>query len=231
MSATAADLIQPSASTDSLRAAARALGELGRAELADRLAPVIARLHAPMEPAERAELAASALSFCQRLHGSARSGDALALARAVLAQAAAAGDSVLELRASTACGLLAADIADVVGAIEFHVRALRLAGEDRIEASGVWNNIGLAMGIAANYEMALRCYQRAVSLVQDEPGRVYSRYAALGNLVKSHVQVGSYGEGLAVADRALAEETAAFRDRDPMSVLRLRRNVVRLMVA
>jgi len=231
MSPAAAESTHASAPPDSLRAADRTLAELGRAELAARLAPVIARLHAPLEPAERVELAADALSFCKHLHANARSGDALALARAVLAQAAAAGDALLELRAATACGLLSADIADVVGAIEFHVRALRLAGEDRIEASGVWNNIGLAMGIAGNYEMALRCYQRAVNLVQDEPGRVYSRYAGLGNLVKSHLQVGSHGEGLAVADRALAEETAAFRDRDPMSVLRLRRNVVWLLVA
>ena len=231
MSFAAAELMQGPEAADALRAAERALGELGRLELAARLAPVIARLHGPLEPAARAELVADALSFCKRLHGNARSGDALALARAVLAQAAAAGDSLLELRAATACGLLSADIADVVGAIEFHVHALRLAGDDRIEASGVWNNIGLAMGIAGTYEMALRCYQRAVNLVQDEPGRVYSRYAALVNMVQSHFQVGTYDLGLAAADRALAEETAAFRDRDPMSVLRLRRNLVRLLVA
>ena len=231
MTSAAAKLMPPLAPPDSLPGADRRLAELGRAELAARLAPVIARLHAPMEPAERARLAADALSLCKRLHGSARSGDALALARAVLAQAAAAGDSLLELRACTACGLLSADIADVVGAVEFHVRALRLAGDDRVEASGVWNNIGLAMGVAGNNEMALRCYQRAMNLVQDEPGRVYSRYAALTNLVKSHFQAGSYSAGLSVVDRALAEETAAFRDRDPMSVLRLRRNVVWLLVA
>jgi putative two-component system response regulator len=231
MSLAAADLIHASASTDSLRAAERALGQLGREELAGRLAPVIARLYAPMTAAERMELAAGALSFCQRLHANARSGDALGLARAILAQAAAAGDTLLELRAATACGLLSADIADVVGAIEFHVRALRLAGGNRVETSGVWNNIGLAMGIAGNYEMAVRCYQRAVSFVQDEPGRVYSRYAALINLVQSHFQLGMYDRGLAAAEHALAEETAAFRDRDPMSVLRLRRNLVRLLVA
>ncbi|HEX3096325.1 MAG TPA: HD domain-containing phosphohydrolase [Usitatibacter sp.] len=231
MSFAAAESMLAPTPTDSLRVAERSLGELGRAELAARLAPAIVRLQGPMERSERAELAAAALSFCQRLHGMARSGDALGLARAVLAQAAAAGDTVLELRATTACGLLCADIADVVGAIEYHVRALRLAGENRVEASGVWNNIGLALGVAGNYEMALRCYQRAVNLAQDEPGRVYSRYAALGNLVKSHFQLGSYREGLAVTDRALAEETAAFRDHDPMSVLRLRRNLVRLLVA
>jgi putative two-component system response regulator len=87
------------------------------------------------------------------------------------------------------------------------------------------------MGIAGNYDMAVRCYQRAVSFVQDEPGRVYSRYAALINLVQSHFQLGMYDRGLAAAEHALAEETAAFRDRDPMSVLRLRRNLVRLLVA
>jgi putative two-component system response regulator len=140
-------------------------------------------------------------------------------------------DARLERTASTACGILSADIADVVGAIEHHVRALRLAGDDQAEASGIWNNIGLAMSIAGNFDMAARCYQRALNLVEGEPGRVFSRYAALLNLVQSHFETASYEEGAPVADRALAEETPEFRRRDLMGALRLRRNVVRLLVA
>ncbi len=207
------------------------IGELGRAELAAVLAPVIERLHERLPAGEAAEVAPSILAFCRRLYANARSGDALPLARAVLAQTVLAGDPVLERRAATVCGLLSADSADVVGAIEHHVRALRLAGDDRIEASGIWNNIGLAMAIAGNAEMAGRCYQRSVDLVKSEPDPVYARYVAWVNLAQSNFQLGCHEEGLIFADRALMEQTGAIRDRDLHVALLLRRNLVRLLVA
>jgi putative two-component system response regulator len=111
------------------------------------------------------------------------------------------------------------------------VNALRLASDDPVEASGIWNNIGLAMGIAGNYEMAGRCYQRAIGLLACVEEPVYARYAACMNLAQSKMETGAYSDGLVSAEKARYEETADFRERDPMGVLRLRRNLVRLLVA
>jgi putative two-component system response regulator len=118
-----------------------------------------------------------------------------------------------------------------VGAIEHHVQALRLAGGDRVEASGVWNNIGLAMGIAGNYEMAARCYHRAIQLSEAESEPVYSRYMAYMNLSHALLQVDMIEEGLRYGHMALREQTRMFRERDLHSALLLQRNLVRLLVA
>src|SRR5258706_11069586 len=136
-------------------------------------------------------------------------------------------------RAATACGVLCADTADLVGAIEHHVFALRLAtaANDEVEMSGVWNTIGLAMGISGHYELASRCYRRCLELVENEAGPVFSRYAACGNLAHSLLQVGASEEGLAFARKALQELTPAFREQDPQGVVLLERNLVRLLVA
>jgi putative two-component system response regulator len=216
---------------DALRQLESRLASVGREELSEALAPVIRQFNGAMPPAEAAAAAEAALAFCRRLYANARSGDALPLARAVLAQAVASRSGALERRAATACGLLAADTADVVGAVEYHVRALRLAGDDRVEASGVWNNIGLAMGIAGNYDMAAKCYQRALQLAEGEPQPVYSRYMAYMNLAHAQLQLERVGEGLECATRALREQTRAFREADLHSALLLERNVVRLLVA
>ena len=214
-----------------LRRAEARLAVIPRAELAHLLGPVIERLHERLPAGEAAGVADAALAFCRRLYANARSGDALPLARAVLAQAALAGDAALERRAATACGLLSADTADLVGAIEHHVQALRLAGDDRIEASGVWNNIGLAMGIAGNYEMAARCYHRSIQLSESQKEPVYSRYMAYMNLAHALLQVDMLEEGLRYGHMALREQTRAFRERDLHSALLLQRNLVRLLVA
>ena len=213
-----------------LRGLEHRLPTLGRGELGRLLMPFVHRLQEPLPTAQVPEVVDAALSLCRRLYANARSGDALPLARAVLVQSTLACDPALERRAATACGLLSADTADIVGAIEHHVRALRLAG-NAVEIAGVWNNIGMAMGIAGNYELAGRCYQRALNLLEGEPDAAYERYVACGNLAQSQFQVGAHEEGLAFAQRALSEQAPAFRDRDSHVALFLRRNVVRLLVA
>ncbi|HSN20017.1 MAG TPA: hypothetical protein VLS49_05025, partial [Usitatibacter sp.] len=219
------DLLEP------LRALEPRLSGIGRAELAACLAPVTERLKERIPDAQWRELAPYALSLCRRLYANARSGDALILARAVLFQASLADDAVLERRASMVCGLLAADTADIVEAVEHYVNALRLANDDPVEASGIWNNIGLAMGIAGNYEMAGRCYERAIELASDRTEPMFARYAACVNLAQSHFHLRSYADGLRSGERALLEQTEEFLERDPHVALLLRRNLVRLLVA
>jgi putative two-component system response regulator len=207
------------------------LAQLGRVELAEALEPLIARLHERLPAVDAVQLGEHSLGLCRQLYGNARSGDALPVARAVLAQAELSRNAELERKAAIACGLLAADMADIVTAVEFHVRSLRLAAGDRIGMCVAWNNLGLAMAVAANYEMAGRCYQRALALVEGVAEPVYQRYVVSANLAQSHFMLGAYGPGLHMALSALEEQTAAFREQDLQSALLLQRNLVRLLVA
>src|SRR5690606_12509327 len=137
----------------------------------------------------------------------ARSGDGLPLARALLDRCLDDERRQETRRAAIVCGLLAADSGDLVAALEFGVQALRLAEgrDDRVEASRIWNNIGAAIAITGNYEMAARCYQRALSLVEDEDSPVSPRYNACSNLADICYQLGRHDEGIEHAQRAIDE--------------------------
>lgn len=194
---------------------------------------LLERLRAPLPAADVESAVDAALATCRRLYGNARSKDALPLAQAALAQSTLAGGHYRILRAATACGLLSADMADLVGAIEYHVQALRIgmADENRVEMSRSWGNIGHAIGISGNFAMAARCYQRSLALVEPKPEPVSSRYTACTNLADCCFQLGRIEEGVEFGERALREMTPAFRDQDPYGAILLRRNLVRLHVA
>jgi putative two-component system response regulator len=207
------------------------LSQIGRAELAEALEPLAAAMRDAATREEAESVAQGAFDLCRRLYANGRSAEGLPLAQAILDNAMVRGDRALESKAATVCGLLAGDKADVVAAVEFHVRALRLAEGDPEACSRNWNNIGLAMAVAGNYELAGRCYQRAVSALASVPGSVLARYNAYINLANSHYQTGRFADGLHAAMFALDEQTAEFRERDVYGALLLQRNIVRLLVA
>lgn len=204
-----------------------------RARLAEALAPALAAIRGSPGGPGLPETCNAALAICRRLYSSARSSEALALATAIQEQARRCGERALESRASIACGLLSADMGDVVGALDCHSRALRMASSesDGVKMSQIWNNIGLAMASCGNYELAVRCYRRSLALVDHVEEPVFSRYAACSNISNSLSQLGDVAEGLNFANRALLELTPAFREQDPQSAVLLRRNLVRLLVA
>ena len=216
-----------------LRSLERQLPKGGGSEIAAAVAELVRRLREPLPAAIVDETVDIALAICRALYASSRSSEALPLARAALCHAETSRDRARTRRAATACGLLSSDTADLVGAIEHHVRALRLAtlDEDRVEMSRIWNNIGAATGISGNHEMAARCYRRSLALVEGEAGPLFSRYAACANLADCLFQLGEIESGLDFAQRALREMSAAFRDQDPYGAILLRRNLVRLLVA
>ena len=196
----------------------------------DALRPHFERLRAPESDAR--EAVEEALALCRTLYANARSGEGLVLARAALERAQAFGEPGLLRKAYTACGVLCADTADVAGSLEHHAQALRLtmAAGDPVESSRVWNMIGAAMGIAAHYELAARCYRRALDPLEALPGPVYVRYAARVNMADCQFQLGACEEGIPFAMQALAEESAAIREQDLHNALILQRNLVRLYV-
>jgi putative two-component system response regulator len=206
---------------------------LARPQLREAVAAAIARLDSAGPSPASAAAVDAALGACRLLYRHARSAEALSLARAALEQAKRLDDPSLARRAATACGSLAADTLDLVGAVEYHVLALRIANgaRDLEGASRAWTCIGLAMGISGHYELAARCYRRGLELVAVLEGAVYARYAALGNLGHCLYRAGAAEEGLPYALLALEEETPAFIEQDPLNALFARRNLVRILVA
>ncbi|MDH5263789.1 MAG: HD domain-containing protein [Betaproteobacteria bacterium] len=222
-----------SPSIDLLQGLEPRLAQMDRRELAEGLAPVLVRLQERLPDAERARVAESAFAFCRRLYSNGRSGDGLALARSVLAQSILADDAALERRASSVCGLLAADTADVVGAIDYQARALALAdaSRDPTARATAWNNIGLAFGVAGNYSLAVQCYRRALTAEEQVPGAVRSRYTASNNLSIGLYLTGDFAAALRFGELALQAVDPSFVDENPHSAILLRRNLARLYVS
>lgn len=174
----------------------------------------------------------ASIALARQLHALSRSGEALLIARAGLALAERGAELVWRRRATTACGLLSADSGDIAGAIEYHVAGLRLVRQESepVGAAVVWNNIGLVMGIAGHYELASRCYRRAIDEIAGLQGPRFSRYCSYANLADTHFQLGLFAEGLELASLARAEQTSEFREQELHGAVTLQRNVVRLLV-
>jgi putative two-component system response regulator len=193
---------------------------------------LMGRLQAPPEGCA-ATVMDEALAACRVLHGRARSHDALPLAQAVRARCTLEGDRPRLLRSAIACGNLSSDTGDIVGAIEYHLQALRVAtaDESRLDMARCWNNIGVALGISGSFAMAARCYHRSIALVEPLGELVYTRYSALGNLADCAYHLERIAEGVEYGERALRELTPEFLREDPYGAILLRRNLVRVHLA
>ena len=223
----------PSTPAEALRDIAERIPHLGRDERREAVVRAGERLRGIAGQPGWEQAVDGGLALCRTLYHHAHSGEALTVARAAFHEAQRGGSPHWLRRAATACGIVAADTLDLVGAIEYHVVALRSAMESRdaIEASRTWNNLALAMGVSGHYELAARCNRRAVELVATVEGPVYSRYTAWSALSHHLFRAGSFSEGLSYAFLALEEETESLREQDLHSALHLRRNLVRLLVA
>ena len=199
---------------------------------AEAVESLIARLEGGLPPTEVAEVVRSALKLCRALYDQASSAATVALGQAALRAARNSGDPTLHRFAATTCGVITADVGDVVGAMELFIEALRLATlEDNHERmSGLWSNIGNVSLNSGNYEFAKRCYQRALTLVRTIDGPVYQRFNAHSCLSCTHQRMGDLEEGLRHAECALLELTPEIAAENPYGVVLLRRNFVRLLV-
>lgn len=213
--------------------AQESLAPLDRAELRKILAPQLEVLEAALPRSEALAQIEAALATGRSLYALGRSDEALPLARSVLSQARRIGEPAPIWRSLTACGILSADAFDIVGGLEFHLQALRIAddGRDPVEQGRTWNNIGLVMALAGSPGMAARAYIRSLEAVEPVAGPVFIRYSACINCANSLFHLGRYDEGLEMALRALAQLTPEFAQQDPHSVILLRRNLVNLFVA
>jgi putative two-component system response regulator len=225
----------PAASADSLPEALRevAAGLCARDArgVAAVLQPFAARLREGAEPARTKDSVDAAMSVCRELYGHGRAGEALPLLRALRDYCQRAGDRDQARRAIFLCAMAHADAGDLVGAIEHYVEALRIAAaqEDRLEMGRVWCNIGAAFGRSGREELAARCYQRCLGLLEPVVAASEVRRNALINLALSCYSLGWIDEGIGHAQLALAEMGDEVGDIHA-SIL-LRRNLARLLLA
>ena len=194
---------------------------------------LIEALSRDIAPGEEEGTLAPALRTCERLHGQARSALAIPLSRAI--RDAAHRTDVVALRrwSSTACGVLLVDTGDTVGAIQHFIEALRMAAleENRHRMSGLWQNMGTALSAAGSDEMAMRCYERALALLEKDEDPIYQRFLAYMNLAGSCSKLHRVEEGIAYGERSLHELTEEIRAVDRFNGVAAHRNLVRLYVA
>lgn len=191
------------------------------------------RLKSPLAPDQALPSSDTTLRLCQKLYANGRSFDALPFALAISLQAGFHEDTVLQRRASTACGLLLADTSDFAGAVECHTRSLRIAAsaEDVVEMSRVWNNIGVAFMTTGHFKLAAGCFRRSLAQIEKVPGPVFSRYSAQINLAHCYFYLNDCDAGLEAAGQASKALTPGFIEIDPYGAILLKRNFVRLLVA
>ena len=226
------------------------MGETSTAAMAERIAGLVSQpsaeqalresvdklietLSGEISPGDEEATLVPALRTCERLHGQAQSSLAIPLSRAI--RLAAHRTEVISLRrwSSTACGVLLIDTGDTVGAVQHFIEALRIAAleENRHRMSGLWQNIGSALSATGSDEMAMRCYERGLALLEKDEDPIYQRFLAYANLASSCFKLRRVEEGIAYGERALHELTDEIRAVDRFNGVVAHRNLVRLYVA
>jgi putative two-component system response regulator len=219
---------------DSLPAALRQLAQGLAARdahgVAALLSPFADRLREPAQPGPAQETVDAAMAVCRELYGHGRAGEALPLLRALREHCLRTGDRPQARRANFLCAMALSDAGDLVGAIEHYVEALRIAAaqEDRMEMARVWVNIGAAFGRSGRDELASRCYQRSLALLEPVVHATPIRRNALTNLALCCYGLGRIDEGIRHGERALAE--VCEEAEDPYAAILLRRNLARLLL-
>jgi len=195
------------------------------------LLPFAARLREQAEPRRAKDSVDAAMAVCRELYGHGRAGEALPLLRALREHCHSSGDRTQARRAIFLCAMAHSDGGDLVGAIEHYVEALRIAAaqEDRLEMARVWVNIGAAFGRSGRDELAVRCYERSLALLEPTVQASSVRRNALSNLALCCYSLGRVDEGIRHGELALAE-FGGDEGEDAYAAILLRRNLARLLL-
>jgi putative two-component system response regulator len=123
-------------------------------------------------------------------------------------QRAAQLDSpALHRKALTFYGILLADTGNLPTAVECYAQALDLArqlGDAGAECS-VWNNLGVALLTAAQYQDAIGAFERAISLTGNDESLKWSKGQALSNIALACLNLDDFKKGLRTVKQSIAE--------------------------
>jgi putative two-component system response regulator len=114
-------------------------------------------------------------------------------------------DGVLRRKALTFSGALMADTGNIPGAVECLAEALEIASalKDAFAEGTVWNNLGVTLIYGAQYEEAIGCLERAISLAEREPRLAGIKAAAFSNVALACLHIEDYAKGLRSAKAAV----------------------------
>ncbi len=193
----------------------RALAELGRAvdpelstpspqtaQLFTRALELVARLKTDADGPALAECLRSIATFAY-VSGHALKGLASAQRSADLFRRL--GSRPRLRKALSIWGALLADSGNLPGAIEAYAEALEVAIElrDPNAEAAVWNNLGVALIYAAQYEDAIACLERVVTLSEAKHELRSARGAALTNIALACLHLEDYARGLRAAKESV----------------------------
>jgi putative two-component system response regulator len=206
----------------------RALSDLGRvldpqesrpspqtAQVFERSLELLARMKAA--GSEEPALAECLLSIVRYAYVSGHALKGLAPAQRAVELIRRHGSRPLLRKALSLYGLLLADTGNLPMAIETCAEALEIALDlhDAAAEAAVCNNLGVPLIYAAQYEDAIACFERVVTLAEHNPHLNGYRAAAYGNIALACLHLEDYARGLRAARAAveLQEEprTAAAR--------------------
>jgi putative two-component system response regulator len=145
------------------------------------------------------------LTIAQRHYNTARAQAGLRAAEQALAAARKLGDPGLLRRAATVRGILNGESGNLPEAAADYAEALDLAAAlgDKTGEASVWNNLGLALQYAGQYADAVRCYDRAFSVVGSDPIGQMVAGLALTNSALACLRVHDVRQGIVAARRAI----------------------------
>jgi tetratricopeptide (TPR) repeat protein len=105
----------------------------------------------------------------------------------------------------TFLGVMLMETGSLPGATEAYSEALEIArriGDKGTEAP-VWNNLGIALQNAAQYDDAVQCFERAASLAQSSSEFAFVEKQALSNLAECALHVHNVKTGVKAVRRAI----------------------------
>jgi putative two-component system response regulator len=172
------------------------------------------------------------IKICQRAYAAGRSKDVLPISHEIRELAINHGNEELQIRATTASGLLSADTGDFATAINFHADVLtKIDFPERFEKSSrTWNNIGSAFWNAGHYQSAAKSYEIALHRLSHRTGANIGRFGALTNLAQCQHFLQDLTKGLEYSRLAMAELVGIGEGVDSADQILLHRNIVRLLV-
>jgi len=141
-------------------------------------------------------------------------------------------NKMLLRRACTALGILCADTGNIPMAIEAYVRSLELAQHLK-DASGecaIWNNLGLALHYAAQYDEAIRCFQHGVAIAENNKALLPMRVSALTNIGLSCLHLEDFHLGLRSLEEAVRINSEPASVNDYLSRTILETHFTRLLL-
>ncbi|MBL8517544.1 MAG: HD domain-containing protein [Betaproteobacteria bacterium] len=120
-----------------------------------------------------------------------------------------AGSRSLLRKSVNTLGIVSADSGSIARAIECYAEALELsrALRDDDAECATWNNLGVALLYAAQYQDAQACNERALQMTEENVALRRHRATALSNIALCSLHLEDFRRGLEAAEKSISERS------------------------